>query len=161
MWTYRPTECTERRPVADRKWQRLNRMQQRPTQVLTAYFTVRLIIWYAVNVLSHLSIPAASRLRRISESSSQLHFDHRSFFFYIIFIANAFLLHFLCIWNVFSDTVLSSHWHKSTRIFFFRHFLIISLMPLVKYRVSIKSFPDYKHLLQENYCMYVEYEPFF
>jgi hypothetical protein len=26
------------------------------------------------------------------------------------------------------------------------------------YRVSIKSFPDYKHLLQENY---VEYENFF
>jgi len=22
------------------------------------------------------------------------------------------------------------------------------------YRVSIKSFPDYKHLLQENYCMW-------
>ena len=27
-----------------------------------------------------------------------------------------------------------------------------------KYRVSIKSFPDYKHLLQENY---VEYKHFF
>jgi len=26
------------------------------------------------------------------------------------------------------------------------------------YRVSIKSFPDYKHLLQENY---VEYKPIF
>jgi len=23
-----------------------------------------------------------------------------------------------------------------------------------KYRVSINSFPDYKHLLQENYCMW-------
>jgi len=23
------------------------------------------------------------------------------------------------------------------------------------YRVNIKSFPDYKHLLQENYCMFV------
>jgi len=22
----------------------------------------------------------------------------------------------------------------------------------ITYRVSIKSFPDYKHLLQENYC---------
>jgi hypothetical protein len=29
---------------------------------------------------------------------------------------------------------------------------------LEKYRVSIKSFPDYKHLLQENY---VEYKHFF
>ena len=31
-------------------------------------------------------------------------------------------------------------------------------LPLVRYRVSIKSFPDYKHLLQENF---VEYEHFF
>jgi len=28
----------------------------------------------------------------------------------------------------------------------------------IRYRVSIKSFPDYKHLLQENY---VEYKLFF
>jgi len=29
---------------------------------------------------------------------------------------------------------------------------------IINYRVSIKSFPDYKHLLQENY---VEYKLFF
>jgi len=32
--------------------------------------------------------------------------------------------------------------------------MFIQLLILLKsyYRVSIKSFPDYKHLLQENYC---------
>jgi hypothetical protein len=28
---------------------------------------------------------------------------------------------------------------------------------LTKYRVIIKSFPDYKHLLQEKYMEYMEY----
>jgi len=32
------------------------------------------------------------------------------------------------------------------------------MFELFKYSVSIKSFPDYKHLLQENY---VEYKLFF
>jgi len=34
----------------------------------------------------------------------------------------------------------------------------ISYLSCVEYRVSTKSFPDYKHLLQENY---VEYKHFF
>jgi len=37
------------------------------------------------------------------------------FHFHIISIDNTFLLHFLCVWNVSSDVVLSSHLHKSNR----------------------------------------------
>ena len=33
-------------------------------------------------------------------------------------------------------------------------FLLLSLLTEI-YRVSIKSFPDYKHLLQENYVEYI------
>jgi len=43
------------------------------------------------------------------------------------------------------------------KIFLFILIIIISVMTDI-YRVSINHFPDYKHLLQENY---VEYEHIF
>jgi len=41
---------------------------------------------------------------------------------------------------------ISTKWQR----FFFFHLILCHL----QYRVSIKSFPDYKHLLQENYVEY-------
>jgi len=51
------------------------------------------------------------------------------------------------------------HSAPTGRVYFFLHQLVNKVTTALsnlklKYRVSIKSFPDYKHLLQENYVEY-------
>ena len=72
--------------------------------------------------------------------------------FYDFFINVNFLTIYIYIYRfIFYKSIISARCFPSYRK---SGHVLESVVRIVKYRVSIKAFPDYKHLLQENYVEY-------